>query len=420
MNKKIVIANRRYFKSSGPERYMFGIMKLLQSEGFDMIPFTVKRKQNTVSEFEDYFVKPMYGESTLFFYESRTTLIQKLRIFLNCIYSIDARAKMSRLIKDKNVDLVYILGIANDISPSIIDSCKKAKVPVVMRLSDFNLICGNYHFLRNNALCDLCVKKGSLQCTIHKCVKNQFLPSFTRTLAMSIHNLLNIYDYVDAFICPCTFMKKSMQKAGYPNDKLHHINTFVDPSEYVPSLENDNYILYFSRLSQEKGVQYLLEAKKLLKFKMPLYIIGESNEPSYLQSLKNFVKSENLEDVHFVGFKEGPELKEYIRRSKFVVIPSICPDNSPITGIEAMACAKPVVGSNIGGITDQIVDGTGYLVEPANAQDLAEKIEMLWKDSNKVVQMGRKARTHIENNFSPEQHLKKLESIFNKCIDKKS
>jgi len=418
MKKKIVVANRRYFKSYGPERYMLNIMSLLQSDGFEAIPFTVKRKQNIPSEYEQYFVKPMYDENTVFFNESRTGIMQKIRIFSNCVYSFEAKKQMESLIKNKNVDLVYLLGIANDISPSVISACKKAGIPVIMRLSDFNLICGNYHFLRENKLCDSCVKEGNIQCIKHKCVKNKFLPSFTRTFAMTIHNLIKIYDYVDAFICPCSFMKKSMIDAGYPEEKLYQINTFVDPDEYKPSYENDGYILYFSRLSHEKGVEYLLKAKKLIKSKMPIYLVGDSNDPVYFQSLKDYISSENLKDIHFIGFKAGDELKDYIRRSKFVVIPSICPDNSPITGLEAMACGKPIIGSDIGGITDQITEDTGYLVKPADPADLAKKIEILWNDDQKIIQMGKNARLRIEQHFSPSQHFEKLNNIFINCINK--
>ncbi len=416
--KKIIITNRRYFQSFGPTRYMMNIKPMLEADNIEVIPFSVKRNKNFDTKYEKYFVNAPYGEDILYFNNAKINALQKLKIFSNCIYSFEAKSKITQLLKETKPDLVYLLTIVNDISPSVIDACKKLNIPVVMRLSDYFMICGNYHMMNNNQLCNLC-GKNPLNCIKNRCVKNSFFPSLTRSLSIIIHNMLKIYDYIDAFICPCTFMKNALVNAGYPEKKIFKLNSFISSEDYKACYDNKNYVLYFGRLSPEKGVIYLIEAKKYITEKIPLYIVGDSNNQDYVNHLHDKIKKLNLTDIYFLGRKQGDELKSIIAGSKFTIIPSIWPDNSPMSALESMACAKPVIASRIGGLPEQIIDNeTGFLVPEKSPKILAEKIEYLWKNNNLIKKMGLSARKHIEKNFSPDNHYKELIKIFNKCIKK--
>ncbi len=419
MNNKIVIVNRWYFKAFGPTIYLFNISKMLEADGCEVIPFSVNRLMNNPTPYSKYFVDPPYDEAILFFNDAKISTWQKLKVFANCIYSFQAKVKMERLLDDEKVDLVYLLAITNDISPSIISACKKRNIPVVMRLSDFYLVCGNYHFMRDNKLCTLCVDKNVMQCVKYKCVKNSLLPSATRAIAMTIHNIIKIYDYVDAFICPCMFMKEALVKAGFPEDKLHHVNSFIDTSIVQPKYESGDYVLYFGRFSPEKGIDYLLTAISTLPRSIKLRLVGSSNDNPYFEVLRAMVVDYDLRLVEFCDREDGDELMKMIQGSRFVVVPSVCADNSPLSVIESMACGKPVIGSDIGGISEQIIHGkTGYLVPPADTQVLAERIAELWNNQTLVENMGKNARIHVEKNFSADQHFGKLKSIFTDCINK--
>ncbi|MCP5462715.1 MAG: glycosyltransferase family 4 protein [bacterium] len=415
----ILIVNRRYFHSSGPERYMFEITKILERNGYTVAPFSVKRKQNLQSEYARYFVESPYGEDTLYFNDARFTVLQKLKIFCNCVYSFEAKRQMKRILRDKKIDAVYLLGIVNDISPSILHACRAAGVPVIMRLSDYNLLCGNYVFLRDGKECRLCVTKGPFQCVKHACVKKQFLPSFARALSMKVHNLLRIYDAVDYFVCPSRFMYESMRDAGYEEKKLRVINSFLAPEGYEPYYENDGYILYFGRIAHEKGLDCLIDALGALDAPPPLYLVGEPSESDYLESLKARIAALGVSHVTFFGFKSGAELKKIIRGAKFVVVPSICADNSPMSTIEAMALGKPVIASRVGGIPDQVTDECGILFEAGNAKELGKMIDALWNNDTEVARMGRNARRAFELKFSPEAHFEQLNELFQEVVHKR-
>ena len=100
----------------------------------------------------------------------------------------------------------------------------------------------------------------------------------------------------------------------------------------------------------------------------------------------------------------------------FAVVPSEWYENNPLSVLEAFACGKPVVGAEIGGIQELILDSeTGLLFDPGNVHSLKQKIVDLIEKTDKRIEMGRKARRYVEENFSPEKYYIKLMKIYEKA-----
>ena len=130
------------------------------------------------------------------------------------------------------------------------------------------------------------------------------------------------------------------------------------------------------------------------------------------ERLKKYVKEKGIENIEFLGFKNGTELETVIRNARFTLIPSIWYDNLPNTALESFLYSKPVIASNIGSLPELVVDGeNGYLFVPGNADDLADKIRLL-DDDEKIRIMGEKSRRFLEEKFSPESHYQDLMNLF--------
>jgi hypothetical protein len=104
---KIIIVNYRYFVSGGPERYLFNIMALLQENGHEVIPFSVKSLHNKPSEYEPFFLDPIGAGKEVYYREYdksdiRTIMKSASRMF----YSFEARKRLDRLIKNVKPDLI--------------------------------------------------------------------------------------------------------------------------------------------------------------------------------------------------------------------------------------------------------------------------------------------------------------------------
>ena len=134
---------------------------------------------------------------------------------------------------------------------------------------------------------------------------------------------------------------------------------------------------------------------------------------SQQQELEMFVSRQKLENVSFTGKKLGGNLKKVVAASRFVVVPSEWYDNSPLVIYESFSMAKPVIGADMGGISELIDDGeNGFLFRAGNAEELSRKIGELWNDLDKVVQFGENALKKAQNEFSPEVHYKKIMQLY--------
>jgi len=231
---------------------------------------------------------------------------------------------------------------------------------------------------------------------------------------MYLHKFLRIYERnVDFFIAPSDFLRNKVIEFGINGGKIFHIPTFVDSREYSPQYNGDNYLVYFGRVSQEKGLSTLVEAIKAVRASK-LLIIGEGELKN---SLEGYTSQKSISDIKFLGHLSSERLKSVVRSSRFVVLPSEWYENCPASILEAFALGKPVIGSNIGGIPELIEDGVdGLLFEPGNSEELSEKIAYLISRPQLGEQMGKNARKKVEEKYNPEVYYQSLMGIYQKLL----
>ena len=177
---------------------------------------------------------------------------------------------------------------------------------------------------------------------------------------------------------------------------------------------HSNYILYVGRIEKIKGVFSLLKAFQNIK-NVDLVIIGSGEEET---ACRDFIRSNNLPNVHFLGHKDKRAVFSFIRKSLFTVCPSECYENFPYSVVEAMLLGKPVIGSDIGGIPELVRDGyTGLIFKAGDISDLREKIEYLMLDKERLREYGDNARNHVTQMVNFEAHYQKMELIFDKLME---
>ncbi|MDD4819182.1 MAG: glycosyltransferase, partial [Candidatus Colwellbacteria bacterium] len=223
------------------------------------------------------------------------------------------------------------------------------------------------------------------------------------------HRLLKIYKKnIDLFIAPSQFMKDTVVKFAWPENKIKVLYNFSEKLQNDSVNNLDDCGLYFGRLSKEKGIDILLSALNLANKKISLKIIGSGPEES---NLKKMVKDLKLESrVKFLGPKFREELFLEVKKAQFVFIPSIWLENMPLTLLEAMMLKKVVIASNTGGLPELVRDGqTGFLFNRGDSQDLARVIDSL--DQYNLLQIGIQANLLAED-LSVGRHLSKLLQIY--------
>jgi len=298
-------------------------------------------------------------------------------------------------------DIVHLNNFAHQISPSILHVFKKYEIPIVMTMRDYKLVCPSYSMLSNDNPCEKCKGGKYYWCFLRKCTKNSYMKSLINTVEMYLHHrIFDIYSKIDVFISPSKFLKSKVLEMGF-NGNIVVLPNFVFLEEYVPEFNfKENSLCYVGRLSKEKGLFTLIKAFKGLNVTLKIIGTGPIEE-----DLKIKVKSFGLNNVKFLGYKLGEDLKNEIRNSMGVILPSEWYENNPRTVLEAFALGKPIIGARIGGIPELVRDGeTGYTFEPGNADDLGDKILLFLKNFEKIADMGKNARKFVEENFNPEKH----------------
>lgn len=399
---RILQVNKYNYIRGGAEKYFIEITKELRELGHQVAIFSMNHPNNIPSDFDKYFVSRIsFNEGGL-----KNKVIGPFRI----LFSFEARRKFRRLVKDFKPDVIHIHNIYHQISPSILRVARKRKIPVIMHLHDYKLVCPNYQLLAHNKICYRCLGGKYYNCLRQKCFKNSFWKSFLATIEMYLHHyILKVYKKnINLFIAPSQFMKDTAVKFGWPENKIKVLYNFSEKLENDLIDQISDYGLYFGRLSKEKGIDVLLLALNQSNIKMPLKIIGSGPEEN---NLKEMVKKLNLvNQVEFLGPKFGDDLFLEVKKAKAIFLPSIWLENMPLTLLESLMLKKVVIASRTGGLPELVKDGeTGFLFDRGDAQGLARVIDDL--DNHNLLQIGGRAGLLAEN-LSAGRHLSKLLQIY--------
>ena len=413
---RILLVNYRYFISGGPEKYMFNIKKMLEDNGHEVIPFSIHSNKNVQTKYSKYFVEPIGGRDVTYFDEVKKTPKSVWQMLTRSIYSVEVEKAIKKEIRDTQPDLVYIIHFVNKLSPSVITGAKKMGLPVVLRLSDYFLLCPRFDFMYQKRICEDCLTKGNRSCIKKRCVKESLFASVVRVFSMKFHNFIHVYQDVDAFITPSEFLKKKLVTNGFDASKITCIPTFTTSKSEIGKLQVGDYGLYFGRITEEKGVETVIKAYEKLPDHKVKIMVDDTTEEAI--RLKEYVKRHKMKNVEFLGFKSGSQLENVIKDSRFTIIPSIWYDNLPNTALESFQYSKPVIASNIGSLPELVVDEmNGFLFEAGNHDDLIKAIKKL-DDNENIMKMGAASRKRLEMKFAPQSHYEALMKVFNSVIMK--
>lgn len=173
---------------------------------------------------------------------------------------------------------------------------------------------------------------------------------------------------------------------------------------------------FVGRLAEQKGVAYLVDAVAELAKRFPelrVVVVGEGELREELQA-----RARQLPQMIFAGFQR--EIPRYLSMFDIFVLPSLW-EGLPMSILEAMAAGKPVVATGVSGTPEVVVDGeTGYIVEPKNVGQLAEKLSLLIADGELRRRMGAAGRDRVIAHFSAEGMVRTSEALYEALLRRRS
>ena len=406
---KILMINNYHFRKGGADAVYFNTADLLKQYGHQVFYFSAKSAESISCETDNYF-------TTAHDYR-KLSIGKKISSIPSYIYNRDVNNKLQQLLDEIKPDIVHIHLFMGGLTSSILTAIKKKNIPVVHSVHDYRLICPAYLFIDGkNDLCEKCIDKFFLRCTIKRCSENKLgqsamlsLDAYFRKYVVKPVNLIDRFIFVSRFIS-----NKHIEFDDSYSSKGEMLYNFKpDLKSIVPSTVKGKYFLYLGRISREKGVLTLFESS--LEAGIMLKIAGTGPIAEQLTEKK-------CDNVEFLGYKSGEELWSLIQSASFIIVPSEWYENNPLSIIEAYSFGKPVIGSRIGGIPEIIEESkTGYLFSPGNKAELEEVLRRADNlTDSEYQQMSINARAFAEKLFNPDNHYKDLIRIYEDVIKNKN
>jgi glycosyltransferase involved in cell wall biosynthesis len=301
-------------------------------------------------------------------------------------------------------DIVHFHNI-DGFSIEIIEDCGKMNIPMVMTLHDYWHICYRKTFLKENgALCET-EKEECPGCKGRNCVFMEYM------------------DKIDLLISPSKHLAEKFINRGVSGNKLRVINNGIDVKRFNNTKKAVSKKIRFGfagTIRQHKGVENLLKALFLLKesgeTNFFLTVAGKG-ESLFVDYFKRSIKEFGLKDfVRFSGEINNKDMNKFYNNIDVLVVPSIWPENSPVTIMEALASGTPVLASDIGGIPELIQDGVqGYLHKHDEPGSLMKNMKKII-DKQGVIEIMRKACLEKARKFNIAQQVELISDEYNRLM----
>ncbi len=410
---KILLVNKYHYFRGGSETYYFGLAELLKKAGHEVIFFAMQDDRNIPCAQEKYFVKNID-------FNGHLSVKEKAAAAVNMVYSREAKRKFRQLLQDERPDIIHINLFHRVLTASIVDAAKEAGIPVVFTMHDLNCICPNHTMLSHGEICEKCLHGNYLHCVKDVCFKGSRAKCAMAAIESAYNRMSGLYDKIDLFITPSEFYRQKLHESGCTTSPVFHIKNFLpDGTEYAVKSGRGEYVLYYGRLSWEKGILTAVKAMQYLDEKK-LIIAGTGEEEERIRELVHGLHLEGR--VELAGFRSGKDLWDLVDGSACVVVPSEWYEASGYTACEAQARGKIVVVSDGGGLPENIIDGkTGFVFPMKDTEKLAKNIRKVYEMSEEEYKkMADSSVKNAKDLFDADTYIQNITELYKLCCRARS
>jgi len=404
---RILFCNKYNFAFSGTEAYLFEVMELLRLNGHDVALFSMADPRGAQTPYDRHFVPHIDFKSHDF--KKQAGWFYQSKLAMRAIYSRQARQRIRGMIEEFRPDVAHVRNIYHHLTPSILWELKANNIPVVYHLNDFKVLCPSYNFVARGEPCEACKGGKFWQVLNQECYPGR-KARMTLIAEGYVHKWLGTYEKcVDCFLAPSQFVRDKFVEHGWDPAKFEVLPHF----QRVRAVKERNAVnaplLYFGRLSREKGIDDLLHAMWCLP-NLRLVIAGDGPDRRRLEQMTAELE---LSNVEFSGHIKGAELENAIADSSFTVLPSHAYETLGKAILESYAQARAVVASDLGSRRELVDEGkTGVLYRTGDVKHLVSTIKFLSDHPALAAKMGRAGREQVRLSHTPEAHYDALLKLY--------
>ena len=343
-----------------------------------------------------------------------SSIFSKITGGLRAVYNSQSASIVEKEISNYNPDIIHVHNLFFTASPSVLYKARQMKIPVVMTVQNYRLMCANALLLRDQQICELCINKVlPLAGVKYKCYRSSYIESALVTGITGIHKLLSSWEKkVNTYIVPSEFLKNKLNNTflKLPKSKVVVKPNFVKdiPAEKT---NREDFFLFIGRLSTEKGITTLLKCFTTTP-SLKLVIAGDGPDKDTVLSY-----TRTASNITYLGQQPKEKVLELMRKCKALLFPSIWYEGLPLTIIEAFATGTPVIASNLGAMTEMIQNEyNGFYFSPGNVDELRNKILYLADNVERYEHLYSNARATYLKKYHPDVHYTSIMRIYQMAI----
>ncbi len=385
-----IVAVHNYYQQAGGEDQVFAAeTELLRNHGHEVATHTVHNDR------VDDMSRPEAAART--------------------IWNPQCYRELTALIGKRRPHVVHFHNTLPLVSPAGYYAARSGGAAVVQTLHNYRLICPGSLLYRDGAVCETCIsKRVKWPAVVHACYRGSRAATAAVTAMLAVHDAAGTYrDAVDAYVALTPFARDRFVLGGLPADRVFVKPNFLmkDPG---PGAGEGGYALFVGRLTEEKGVEVLLEAWRHLKTSIRLEIAGDGPLADRVRAA-----ADADDRIRWHGRLDAAEIHRLMRSAAVLVFPSTWYEGMPITLIEALACGTPVIASDRGAMADMVQHGkTGYHTEPGSSAALASTIDHAFGAAGGLASLRSNARDAFASRYTADRNYTQLLQIYETAAER--
>ncbi len=395
---RIVLAHKFYRPVGGTEEFVRQVERLLHARGHEVVPFAMTHPDNWPTDYGAYFVPEIDFRAEL---RGMARVRRAAAAGTRLLYWPEARRRFGRLLDDVRPDVVHIQNIAHQISPSILYAAAERRIPVVMTVNDFKLVCPTSGMIngRTGAICTKCFGGRYWEAVRDRCQDGSLPSSLLVGVEMTVHHrFLRVYErHVKLFLAENETRRQTLVDGGIRPDRIRVLTQPFDATPYGAKPVTGRRLLFFGRLDADKGVDLLVAAAGMAG--VDVDVVGRGTEDTALRTLADQLAPGR---ITFHGARYGSDLEDLVSQACATVLPSRQMEGTPYAVLQSYAWGRGVVATGVGSLPEVIADGlTGLVVPAGDVVALADALRRVVDNPQLAIDLGaRSPRTGAAEIFA--------------------
>jgi glycosyltransferase involved in cell wall biosynthesis len=291
--------------------------------------------------------------------------------FIRSLWNSSTARKVRQRIGEFQPDVVHVHNWHFALGPLVFREINRLNIPIVHTVHNYRLLCPSAILLHHGKLFTASLQQSFPWNAVGKKVyRSSIVLTFWLAFVVWFHKKIGTWQKIDSYVCLTPFAAELFQQSNFGVSKERFT---VKPNfRKVPivdsTIDKESHFLFIGRLSEEKGIEVLLEAFKELPFLIK--IAGEGPFKELVEEA-----SKQFSNIRYLGNLSSEEVLAELQKTQALIFPSVWFEGMPMTVIEAFSVGTPIIASNVGAMSSMIFNGSnGFHFDLGNIKDLKENI----------------------------------------------